>query len=238
MMELVALAALGSISTYLGISDWNKRIVDLHGILVCYGVAVCINVMSILTSSVIIISLVPNYDIVSWRAPTASTWQVNTGESAGTTMVIDHPSNSILTVIFLSSMMFVFYRLGLLASGDALGIPAILAVLMLAAEPIEIITYFISAMVFVLAISVARNLRNNVRYREALHGPLVQRMYLLLFCYYGDNAACRYAFKYTRGVRRNYDSDSYYAGKEKTWLVPGIPLLSGFMPAIPVLLLI
>jgi hypothetical protein len=236
-MELVALAVLGSISSYLGVSDWNNRSVSLHGILACYGVAVCINVMAILTSG-IIISVVPNFDIFSWRAPTASTWQVNTNEYVGASTVIDHVSFSMLTVIFLSGMIFAFYRLGLLASGDALGVPAILAVLMLVAGPIEIIVYFVSAMVFVLAISVARNLRNNVRCRDALNGPLRRRLYLLLFCYYGDGAACRYSFRYTGGTRRNYDSESYYIGTEKTWLVPGIPMLSGFMPAILVLLLI
>jgi hypothetical protein len=239
-MELVALAALGSISAYLGISDWNKRIVDLHGILVCYGIAACINLMVILTNSHIILVL-SDYDI-SWKAPTAPAWQLNMGKSAGATTTsiidIDHIAGSILTVIFLSGMLFAFYRIGLLASGDTLGIPAILAVLILVAEPIKIIVYFVSAMVFVLAISVARNLRNNVRCREALYGPLRRRLYLLLFCYYGDGAACKYSFSYTGGTRRNYDRESYYIGKEKTWLVPGIPLLSGFMPAILVLLLI
>jgi|GEM_PF-3603381 len=238
-MELVALAALGSISAYLGISDWNKRLVDLRGILVCYGIAACINVMVIPTSSQII-SFVPDYDI-SWKAAAVPAWQLDMSKSTGATTLsidIDHASGSILTVMFLSSTMFMFHRLGLVASGDALGIPAILTVLMLVAEPIEIIIYFVSAMVFVLAISVARNLGNNVRWREALFGSLRRRLYLLLFCYYGDGAACRYSFRYTGGTRRNYDRESYYVGTEKTWLVPGIPMLSGFMPAIVVLLLI
>jgi hypothetical protein len=238
-MELVALAALGSISAYLGISDWNKRIVDLHGILACYGIAVCINVMVILTNSHII-SVVPDFDI-SWKAAAEPAWQLDMGKSAvATTSIIDidQVSISIFTVIVLSSTMFMFYRLGLVASGDALGLLAILGVLMLVSEPIEIIVYFVSAMVIVLAISVARNLGNNVRCKEALNGPLRRRLYLLLFCYYGDGAACRYSFRYTGGTRCNYDCESYYVGTEKTWLVPGIPMLSGFMPAILVLLLI
>ncbi len=237
-MELVALAALGSISAYLGISDWNKRIVDLHGIFACYGIASCINVMVILTNSHII-SVVPDFDIFSWKAPTISAWQLDIGKSAVETtsiIEIDHTAGSILTVIYLSSTMFMFYRLGLLASGDALAIPAILGVLMLVADPIAIIVYFVSAMVFVLAISVSRNLRNNLLCRQALNGPLWRRLYLMLFCYYGNGASCRYSFRYTGGTRRNYDSESYYIGTEKTWLVPGVPLLSGFMPAILVLL--
>lgn len=48
-MELVALATLGSVAIYLGVSDWKNRTVDIRGVLACYGVAACVNGAVILT---------------------------------------------------------------------------------------------------------------------------------------------------------------------------------------------
>ncbi|WP_148701809.1 hypothetical protein [Candidatus Nitrososphaera evergladensis] len=222
---------MGTASAYFGLSDWKTRVVDHRAILACYVLAVCVNSAIILTAAFTTID-----KSTSSHESTISEWLAIIKESAIATILRAH--GSIFAVLFLACTLFVFYRLNLLALGDALAIPAMLVMLLLAARPIEIIVYFVSALVFVLAISVGRNLGNNVRCREALNGPLRRRLYLLLFCYYGDGAACRYSFRYTGGTRRNYDRESYYVGTEKTWLVPGIPMLSGFMPAILVLLLI
>lgn len=229
-MELVAIAALGIVAICLGIADWKRRTVGLRVILACYVVAVCINSVFILTD------ILPRPDTDISRQASASTWLPSAGESAMERM--EPATGSILTVLFLSGAMLAFYRLGLLASGDALAVPAILTIPVLVASPMQIILFFMSAMAFVLAIAIARNLCNNFRHMDRAYGCRWHRMYLMLFCYYGDGAACRWAFKYSGMIRRDYDSEPYYSGKEEMWLVPGLPLLSGFAPATLVLLVI
>jgi len=229
-MELVALAALGTAAICLGVSDWKRRTVDLRLVLACYGLAACVNI-AILAGSLV----GPDVD-VSKKASTTSTHKESAGESALETAY--SAAGSILTVLFLSGVMILFWRAGLLAEGDALAVPAMLSILLLMASPIVIILYFVSAMVFVLALSVAQNVCNNMRHRDAAYGALWHRLYLLLFCYYGDGDSCRYAFRYSARVRRDYDDEKYYTGSEKVWFVPGLPLLLGFAPAIMVLLLI
>jgi hypothetical protein len=127
--------------------------------------------------------------------------------------------------------MISFWRADLLAEGDALAVPAMLSMLPLVASPLAIILYFVFAMAFVLALSVAKNVHNNMRHREAAYGSVWHRLYLLLFCYYGDGKSCRYAFRYSGKIRRDYDSELYYAESGKVWLVTGLPLLLGFTPA-------
>ncbi len=217
-MELVALAALGTAATFLGLSDWKRRSVDLRWILVCYGIAACINGAVVLA------------DLAVSSSPQAA--------YRSATEAMKQSTGSVLAVTFLSSIVVLLHRLGLLASGDALSIPAMLGVIMLVSQPIEIILYFASAMAIVLAFFVARNVRNNVRYRDRAGGPFLHRLHLVLFCYYGSGYTCRHAFKYARSTRHDYDNDPYYTGKEETWLVPGLPLLSGFAPAVPVLFII
>lgn len=227
-MELVALAALGTAAICLGVSDWKRRTVDLRAVLACYGLAACVNIAAILAGSL----ASPDVD-VSKQGSTMSARLDSVGESALET--VRSAAGSILTVNFLSSVMATFWRVGLLASGDALAVPAILSMLPLVASPSEIILYFVSAMSFVLLTSMVTNVRNNMRHRNAAYGSFWHRLYLLLFCYYGDVDSCGYAFRYSGRTRRDYDSETYYAGREKVWLVPGLPLLSGFVPATLVL---
>jgi hypothetical protein len=225
-MELVALAALGSTAICLGISDWRRRAVDMYLIIACYGASACVN------GAVILAGSLAGPDIDSFMyAPTILL------ESAGASVlqIVRPAAGSIFAVLFLSGVLIAFNRLGLLASGDALAVPAIISMLVLVASPIEIILYFSSAMTFVLALSGARNVRNNIRYRNAAAGRLWRRLYLMLFCYYGDGDSCRYAFRYSGPTRRDYESEPYYTGREKIWLVPGLPLLAGFAPATVVL---
>lgn len=222
-MELVALAALGTAAICLGVSDWKRRTVDLRLVLACYGLAACVNI-AILAGSLV----GPDID-VSKKASTTSTHMESAGESALETMY--SAAGSILTVLFLSVVMITFWRAGLLAEGDALAVPAMLSMLTLAAAPVAIMLYFASAMAFVLALSVAQNICNNMRHRDAAYGAPWHRLYLLLFCYYGDGKSCRFAFRYSGKMSRDYDSELYYAKSEKVWLVPGLPLLLGFAPA-------
>jgi hypothetical protein len=229
-MELVALAALGTAAVCLGVSDWKRRTVDLRLVLACYGLAACVNI-AILAGSL----AGPDAD-VSKQASTMSRDPASVGESALET--VRSAAGSILTVVFLSGVMVAFWRVGLLASGDALAVPAILSMLPFMALPSWIILYFVSAMAFVLLTSVVNNVRNNIRYRKAAYGSLWHRVYLIFFCYYGDGDSCRYAFRYSARTRRDYDSELYYVGSTKTWLVPGLPLLFGFAPATAVLIVI
>lgn len=147
-------------------------------------------------------------------------------------------AGSILTVLFLSGVMILFWRAGLLAEGDALAVPAMLSILPLVASPVAIILYFVSAMAFVLALSVVNNTRNNMRFRDITYGPFWHRLYLFLFCYYGNRDSCRYAFRYSGKTRRDYDTDVYYREGQKIWLVPALPLLLGFAPATVILFVI
>lgn len=222
-MELVALAALGTAAICLGVSDWKRRTVDLRLVLACYCLAACVNI-AILAGSL----ASPDMD-VSKKASTMSTHMESVGESALET--VRSAAGSILTVLLLSILMISFWRAGLLAAGDALAVPAMLSMLPLVASPLAIILYFVSAIVFVLVHSVAKNVCNNMRHGDAAYGALWHRLYLLLFCYYGDGKSCRYAFRYSGRISRDYDGELYYAESEKVWLVPGLPLLSGFAPA-------
>ncbi len=229
-VELVALAALGTAAICLGVSDWKRRTVDLRLVLACYGLAACVNI------AILAGSLADPDAEVSKQASTMSTHPESVGESALETA--RSAAGSILTVLLLSGAMVAFWRVGLLASGDALAVPAMLAMLPFAASPMKIILYFASAIVFVVVVFVAKNVRNNTRHRYAACGPLWHRLYLLLFCYYGNGESCRYAFRHSAMIRRDYDNELYYGGSRKTWLVPGLPLLSGFAPAILSLMLL
>lgn len=212
-MELVALAALGTVAIYLGTSDWKGRTVDLRLVLACYGLAACVNIAVSLAS--------PDMD-VSRKASTITAKMESIGESVLET--VRSAAGSILTALFLSVVMIAFWRAGLLAEGDALAIPATLSMLPFVASPVAIVLYFVSAMAFVLLLSVAQNVCNNMRHRDAAYGALWHRLYLLLFCYYGDGKscryACRYAFKYSDKMCRDCDGELYYTGSEKAWLVP------------------
>lgn len=224
----VSFAVLGVMSTYLGISDWKRREVELRQVLACYGISAACN-----AAAVVVMAAMAG-------PPPAVT-------SSGQIVVADIASSTIVTVLFLSGMVTVFWRLRLLAAGDALAVPAILSMLIFVAEPVEVILYFVAALMFVLAISLAENLRNNLRYRHMAYGPLWHRLYLLFFCRYGDGRqqSTGHSFVYLPGrvganasSRRDYDKEPFYEGNEKTWLVPGLPLLSGFAPATPVLALL
>jgi hypothetical protein len=141
------------------------------------------------------------------------------------------------SIFLLSGAVFAFWKLGLLAFGDVVAIPAMLLML-LTSTALAVMLYFMTAMSFVVVIALAKNVRNNMRYRTETYGPWRQKIHLMLFCYYGDGTV-RHAFQYGgNATRRDYDNEGYYAGKEKTWLVPGLPLLSGFLPAMMVLVLL
>lgn len=228
-MELVALAALGTAAICLGLSDWKRRTVDLRLVLACYGLAACVNIAAIPAVSL----ASPDMD-VSKKASTITAKMESIGESALETVL--RAAGSILTVVFLSVVIIAFWRAGLLAEGDALAVPAILSMLPLVTSPSGIILYFMSAMSFVLVLSAVNNARNNMRFRDLAYGPFWHRLYLLLFCYYGNGDSCRYAFRYSGKTRRDYDTDVYYREGQKIWLVPGLPLLIGFAPATLILL--
>ena len=222
-MELVAFAALGTAAICLGMSDWKRRTVDLLLVLACYGLAACVNI-AILAGGLV----GPDVD-ASKKASTTSTHMKSAGESALET--VQGAAGSILTVLFLSVVMILFWRAGLLAEGDALAIPSMLSMLPFVASAVAIFLYFVLAIAFILVVSVVKNARNNMRHRDAAYGALWHRLYLLLFCYYGDGESCRYSFTYSGKIRRDYDGELYYRGSEKVWLVPGLPLLLGFAPA-------
>lgn len=209
-MEMVALVALGGITTFFSFSDWKKREVDLRGILLAYCVATAVNAGLVLLGRAAI-------------NPAAA-----------------------FSIIFLSSVLLAFWRHGLLAFGDVVAIPAMLLMLLTLPSSsssiggaLTVLLYFVAAIAFVAIISIAKNLRNNLRYRNELYGSLQQKMHLIFFCYYGDGGTLKHGFKYDDGndnsdnnkIQRDYDREEYYDGKEKTWLIPGLPLLSGFLPA-------
>lgn len=167
-VELVALATLGMVAAYLGVSDWKRCTVDLQAVLACHCIAACVNAVIIFGAV-----LTRPDDGISWQI--SSTTLEGTGETAMET--IRNAAGSILTLIYLSDTTFAFHRLGLLAAGDALVVPALLAMLMLVAQPVEIIVYFVFALVTVLAICVVRNVRNNLSFRHTAYGPLWHRLY-------------------------------------------------------------
>ncbi len=218
--ELVALAGLLATSMWLGVSDWRTRSVGLGAIRASYLVAVAVNalivVMTMTTSAAPVVDTITK--LVANAAPTA------------------------IMIVMLSSVVITFWKRGLLASGDAYAIPPLLSILLFAATPVTVAAYFITAMAGVAALFVARNVINNARYKDVLYGQLWHRLYLMLFCYYGSGSDIRYAFAHERRqqqdgdylemkIRRDYDEDPFYQGKEKTWLVPSLPVLSGFAPA-------
>ncbi|HXG06272.1 MAG TPA: hypothetical protein VNI77_02980 [Nitrososphaera sp.] len=249
----VALAALAITSTWLGISDWRSRTVG-HGVIrVCYAVTITINML--IAAAAMVSSPANNMadamsKLIAKAAPTA------------------------IIIALLSGAVIAFWKLDLLASGDAYAIPALLTMLLLVATPAVVAIYFIAAMAGMAATFVAKNTLNNIRYRDRLYGPPWHRLYLMLFCYYGSSSDIRYAFAYKRKqqqgkkndssdndydgdgngngngngngacgcgccgnnndiseIRRDYDGEPFYEGKERMWLVPGLPLLSGFAPA-------
>lgn len=218
---------MGTAAICLGLSDWKRRTVDLRLVLACYGLAACVNI-AILAGSLVS----PDVD-VSKKASTTSTHMESAGESA--LEILHSAAGSILTVLFLSGVMILFWRTGLLAEGDALAVPSMLSMLPIVASPVAIILYFVSATAFVLVLSVVNNARNNMRFRDVTYGPSWHRLYLFLFCYYGNRDSCRYAFRYSGRTSRDYDTDVYYRESQKIWLVPGLPLLSGFAPATVIL---
>jgi len=218
--ELVALAALLAASTWLGISDWRTRSVGLGAIRASYLVAVAVNALIVVI--VTVATDLPAIDVLIELMLSAAP--------------------AAIMIMILSSVVITFWKLGLLASGDAYVIPALLSMLLFAATPAVVAAYFIAAIASTSAVFVARNVYNNARYRDKMYGPLLHRLYLMLFCYYGSGSDIRYAFAYERRqqqdgeypgmkIRRDYDEEPFYQGKEKTWLVPGLPVLSGFAPA-------
>lgn len=220
-MILIEFVALGVVAAFFSISDWKRREVDLRVVLLAYCAATVVNAGL----------------IFSGRA------------------AIDKAAA--FSIILLSGVMLPFWRLGLLAFGDVISIPAMLLMLLtvpsssLVGGPLTVLLYFVIALAFVAITSLAKNLRNNLQYRSKLYGSLQQKLHLMLFCYYGDSSMLKHAFKYDdddlnnndkkkkkKKVRRDYDREEYYNGKEKTWLVPGLPLLSGFLPATIVLMVL
>jgi hypothetical protein len=148
------------------------------------------------------------------------------------------PTAIIIALLFCT--VIAFWKLGLMASGDAYAIPAFLSMLLFVATPAAVAVYFIAAIAITTIIFVAKNVRNNTRCKDRLYGPLWHRLYLMLFCYYGSGSDVRYVFVYNgEGAKRkrDYDEEPFYEGEEKTWLVPGLPLLSGFAPAAAVIVI-
>ncbi len=222
--ELVALAGLLAASTWLGVSDWQTRAVGLGAMRASYLVAVAVNALIIVI--VIVTTDLPAIDVLSKLI-------VGTVPAA-------------IMIVMLSCIVIAFWKIRLLASGDAYAIPALLSMLLFVAAPAVVAAYFIAAIASTVVVFVARNVYNNARYRDKMYGPLLHRLYLMLFCYYGSGSDIRYAFAYERRqqqdgdylgmkIRRDYDEEPFYQGKEKTWLVPGLPLLSGFAPATAVI---
>ncbi|HEX7031956.1 MAG TPA: hypothetical protein VF172_03050 [Nitrososphaera sp.] len=216
--EIVALAALVAASTWLGISDWRSRTVGIGSIRACYVVATAVNV------------------VVAAMSMTTAAPAIDT-----TIKLIVKAAPTAILIILLSCTVIAFWKLGLMASGDAYAVPALLSMLLFIATPAAVAAYFIAAMTTMLTIFAVKNVYNNLRYKGMLYGPLWHKLYLLLFCFYGSGSDIRYAFSLSRKqhngdrvelkVKRDYDEEPFYEGKEKTWLVPGLPLLSGFAPA-------
>ena len=218
---VVALAALVATSTWLGISDWRSRTVGHGAIRACCAAAITVNAliaaMAIANAPAGIVDAITISKLMTGAIPTA------------------------IIIALLSGAVIAFWKLGLMASGDAYAIPAFLSILLFAATPVAVAAYFITAIACTAVVFVARNVINNARYKNMLYGPLLHKLYLMLFCYYGSSADFRYAFAYKAQddddicvrvkIRRDYDEDPFYQGKEKTWLVPGLPVLSGFAPA-------
>lgn len=220
--ELVALAALLAASTWLGISDWRTRFVGLGAIRANYLVAVAVNalIVVIVTVTADLPAIDASSELMRSAAPAA------------------------IMIMILSSVVIAFWKLSLLASGDAQAIPALLSMLLFVAVPAVVAAYFIVAIAGTSTVFVARNICNNARYKNKLYGPPLHRLYLMLFCYYGSGSDIRYAFAYERRqlqqedgdylgmkIRRDYNEEPFYELREKTWLVPGLPVLSGFAPA-------
>jgi hypothetical protein len=275
---LAALAALVITSTWLGVSDWRSRTVGRRAILACYVVAIAVNALAVTTAAT----------------------QQQAGDAAGAVDIYrlirsPIPTTAII-IALLSGTVIASWRLGLLASGDAYAIPALLSMLLFVATPAAVAIYFIAAMAITLVTSITKNVYNNMRHKDKLYGSILHKLHLLLFCYYGSGSDAPYAFvynnndsdnkKYDSGdgggrqqqeeeqqqqqrqdgsnggsdgcagsgsgggmdgnavtkvgtgtgtgtirLRRDYDGEPFYGGQEKIWLMPGLPLLSGFAPA-------
>jgi hypothetical protein len=274
---LAALAALVITSTWLGVSDWRSRTVGRRAILACYVVAIAVNALAVTTAAT----------------------QQQAGDAAGAVdRLIRSPIPATAIIIaLLSGTVIASWRRGLLASGDAYAIPALLSMLLFVATPAAVAIYFIAAMAITLVASITKNVYNNMRHKDKLYGSILHKLHLLLFCYYGSGSDAPYAFvynndsdnkKYDSGdgggrqqqeeeqqqqqrqdgsngggdgcagsgsgggmdgnavtkvgtgtgtgtgtirLRRDYDGEPFYGGQEKIWLMPGLPLLSGFAPA-------
>lgn len=217
--QLAALATLMATSAWLGLSDWRSRTIGYSAIRICYVAAIAVNVL-------------PFVMVVMAEHHPAGSMAGAIGE------LITNAVPTATIIALLSGIIVMFWKLGLLASGDAYAVPAFLSMLLFVTAPAMVAVYFITAIAITAVIFVAKNIRNNMRHRSRLYGPLWHRLYLMLFCYYGNGSDVRYAFAYDGGsdctgikIKRDYDEEPFYQGKEKTWLVPGLPLLSGFAPA-------
>ncbi len=249
MHQPFILLALIAVSGYAGIMDIRTRMVTKHIIVASYILAAASNVNAVVAEyggaadqSTQQPPSTPADQNGFYNAPLTypaiSKADIATairGEESPL-MLAAHAGQYIMAGV-LSSAGLVIWKSRMLAAGDAVIIPAFLFTLApIAASPQMVAMYYVLAASSVLIASVTNNLRNNVHHRDRLYGPLWHRLYLMIFCYYGEYSVAKHAFVYGGNVRRDYDSEQFYSGSAKTWLMPGLPLLAGFAPAIVVVL--